>query len=127
MRKYQKCEFILLILDGACELFLIQTFLKNLDHPPWFSKFPNWNWDIFGEKNSPPSPPSFSDIVPTFFYFLVTPPPLAEIGEKVKIGRNTSLAAPGALAHRLQRRTACKIKMAARGPQNGWLGPTLGY
>ena len=38
---------------------------------------------------------------------------------------NTSLAAKGVLAYRLQRRTACnaappaKSKMAARGPQNG--------
>jgi len=41
---------------------------------------------------------------------------------------NTSLAAPGALAHRLQRRTACnaappaKFKMAVSGPQNGRRG-----
>ena len=41
---------------------------------------------------------------------------------------NTSLAAKGALAYRLQRRTACnaappaKSKMAARGPQNGGRG-----
>ena len=41
---------------------------------------------------------------------------------------NTSLAAKGALANRLQRRTACnaappaKSKMAARGPQNGRRG-----
>ena len=41
-----------------------------------------------------------------------------------KIIFNTSLAAKGALAHRLQRRTACnaappaKSKMAARVPQN---------
>ena len=30
IRKYQKSEFILLILDGVWGLFLIQTFLKNL-------------------------------------------------------------------------------------------------
>ena len=42
--------------------------------------------------------------------------------------KNTSLAAPGALAHRLQRRAACnatppaKSKMAARGRQNGRRG-----
>ena len=57
--------------------------------------------------------------------------------EKENNGGNTSLAAPGALAHRLQRRTACnaappaKSKMAFRGPQNGWRGlergVTLGY
>ena len=38
---------------------------------------------------------------------------------------NTSLAAKGPLAHRLQRRTAAppaKSKMAARGPQNGGRG-----
>ena len=41
---------------------------------------------------------------------------------------NTSLAAPGALAHRLRRRTACNValpaksKMAARGLQNGVRG-----
>ena len=48
---------------------------------------------------------------------------------------NTSLVAPGALAHRLQRRTTCKSnmqfnigfniaksKMAAKGPQNGRRG-----
>ena len=56
-------------------------------------------------------------------------------GEKRK--ENTSLAAPGALAHRLQRRNACnaappaKSKMAARGPQNGRWGlescPPLGF
>ena len=32
--------------------------------------------------------------------------------------KDTSLAAKGALAHRLQRRTACKIKMAAKGAKN---------
>ena len=31
------------------------------------------------------------------------------------INRNTSLAAPGALAHRLQRRTACKIQNGRQG------------
>ena len=39
--------------------------------------------------------------------------------------QNTSLAAQGALAHRLQRRNAtppAKTKMAARGPQNGRRG-----
>ena len=36
-----------------------------------------------------------------------------------KTNKNTSLAATGALAHRLQRRTPAKSKMAARGPQNG--------
>ena len=30
MKKFQKSEFILLILDGVWGLFLIQTFLKNL-------------------------------------------------------------------------------------------------
>ena len=35
---------------------------------------------------------------------------------------NTSLAAPGALAHRLQRRTACKIKNDRQGPPNGRRG-----
>ena len=29
---------------------------------------------------------------------------------------NTNLAAPGALAHRLQRRTACKIQNGRQGP-----------
>ena len=33
--------------------------------------------------------------------------------------KNTSLAANGALAHRIQRRTACKIQNGRRGPQNG--------
>ena len=32
---------------------------------------------------------------------------------------NTSLAAPGALTHRLQRRTACNAAPPASGPQNG--------
>ena len=32
---------------------------------------------------------------------------------------NTSLAVPGALAHRLQRRTACNAEPPASGPQNG--------
>ena len=42
--------------------------------------------------------------------------------------QNTSLAAKEALAHRLQRRTACnaappaKANMTARGPQNGGRG-----
>ena len=44
---------------------------------------------------------------------------------------NTSLSAPGALAHRLQHRTTWKIQNGARGPQNGRRGlkrgPTLGY
>ena len=34
---------------------------------------------------------------------------------KVEIQRNTSLAAKGALAHRLQRRTACKIQNGRQG------------
>ena len=48
--------------------------------------------------------------------------------EKWKLMMNTSLEVPGALAHRLQRHTACnaalpeKSKTAARGPQNGWRG-----
>ena len=36
--------------------------------------------------------------------------------------KNTSLAAKGALAYRLQRRTFAKSKMAARGPQNDQRG-----
>ena len=36
--------------------------------------------------------------------------------------KNTSLAAPGALAHRLQRRTACNAAPPAGGPQNGRRG-----
>ena len=44
---------------------------------------------------------------------------------------NTSLAAPGALAHRLQRRTAYKIQNGLQGPQNGQRGLerglTVGY
>ena len=32
--------------------------------------------------------------------------------------QNTSLAAPGALAHRLQRRNACKIQNGRQGPPN---------
>ena len=43
----------------------------------------------------------------------------------------TSLAAPGALSHRLQRRTACNAAQPASGPQNGGRGlergPILGY
>ena len=45
--------------------------------------------------------------------------------DTLKKKESTSLAAKGALAHRLQRRTACnatlpaKSNMAARGPQNG--------
>ena len=35
---------------------------------------------------------------------------------------NTSLAATGALAHRLQRRTACNAAPPARGTQNGRRG-----
>merc|ERR1712030_305998 len=36
--------------------------------------------------------------------------------EKKKRKENTSLAAPGALAHRLQRRTACTIQNGRQGP-----------
>ena len=36
--------------------------------------------------------------------------------------QNTSLAAKGALAHRLQRRTACTIKNSHQGAQNGRRG-----
>ena len=50
---------------------------------------------------------------------------------KLKTDGNTSLAAMGVLAHRLQHTTACKSEMDARGPQNGWLGlercSTLGF
>ena len=45
--------------------------------------------------------------------------PIFRKGENIQ---NASLAAPGALANRLQRHTAtppAKSKMAARGPQNG--------
>ena len=50
-----------------------------------------------------------------------------------KIIFNTSLAAKGALAHRLQRHTAynaappAKSKMAARVPQNGQQGLSPGF
>ena len=49
-----------------------------------------------------------------FFFFLRT--------LHVFFGGNASLAVLGALAHRLQRRTDCKTKMATRGPQNGRRG-----
>ena len=39
--------------------------------------------------------------------------------EERKKAKNTSLAAKGALANRLQRRTACKIQNGRQGPQNG--------
>ena len=45
--------------------------------------------------------------------------------------KNTSLAAPEAFAHCLQRRSTCKSQLAARGAQNGpqgldrWLGGCL--
>ena len=39
-----------------------------------------------------------------------------------KKNKNTSLAAPGALAHRLQRRTAFNAAPPASGPQNGRRG-----
>ena len=45
-------------------------------------------------------------------------------GETGKTGGNTSLAAPGALAYRLQRRTACFIQNSQQGPE---IGLTLGY
>ena len=38
------------------------------------------------------------------------------------LNNNTSLAAPGALAYRLQRRTACNAAPRASGPQNGRQG-----
>ena len=50
------------------------------------------------------------------------------IDYNMKVFKNTSLVAPGALAHCLQCRTACnttspaKSKMAARGPQKGRRG-----
>ena len=48
-----------------------------------------------------------------------------------KMSQNTSLAAQGALAHRLQRRTACNAAPPASGPQNGRRGLerglTLGF
>ena len=49
-------------------------------------------------------------------------------GVILETSKNTSLAAKGALAHRLQRHTACnptppsKFKMAAKGPQSGRRG-----
>ena len=43
---------------------------------------------------------------------------------KHETARNTSLAAPGALAHRLQRRTACFIQNGRQGPE---IGQTLSY
>ena len=50
---------------------------------------------------------------------------------KLKLKQNTSLAAPGALAHRLQRRTACNIQNGHQGAQNDRRGlervPILGY
>ena len=56
MNFIEKSKFILGILDGVWGLLLIQTFLKNWDAPPRFSKFPNWNWDFI------------------FFYFDPAPP-----------------------------------------------------
>ena len=41
---------------------------------------------------------------------------------QTKFLHNTSLAASGALAHRLQHRTACNAEPPASGPQNGQRG-----
>ena len=46
---------------------------------------------------------------------------------EIKITENTSLAAPGALANRLQLRTACNAAPPASGPQNGRRGLPLGF
>ena len=50
---------------------------------------------------------------------MFSPTPIAPLQESMC---NTSLAAPGALAHRLQRRTACNAAPPASGPQNGRWG-----
>ena len=47
-------------------------------------------------------------------------------GEK-KWGKTTRLAAKGALANRLQRRTTCKIQNGRQGPQNGRGVLSLGF
>ena len=49
--------------------------------------------------------------------FLYSPSPRI-----MKTDLNISLAAPGALAHRLQRRTDCNAAPRASGPQNGRRG-----
>ena len=66
-----------------------------------------------------------------FFCLLLSPRPHPIFVNNFDHNQNTSVAAPGALAHRLQRRTACKIQNGRQGPQNGRRGlergPTLGY
>ena len=42
MRKYQKSEFILFILDDVSGLLLIQIFLKNSQIEIWTFLFPVW-------------------------------------------------------------------------------------
>ena len=61
----------------------------------------------------------------------ITPITVILLSSELENLKNTSLAAPGALAHRLQRRTACNAAPRASGPQNGRRGlergPILGY
>ena len=55
---------------------MIQTFLRNRDPPPGFSKFPNWNWEFSSVFSNPPPlweffpnfPVFFSDASPYLYY-----------------------------------------------------------
>ena len=62
---------------------------------------------------------NYPEIQINWFPFHILPPSFGDGGFQNVKDRNTSLAAPGALAHHLQRRTAYKI-------QNGQQGLFLG-
>ena len=59
---------IKVILQNNCKIIEIGTFLKNWDPPPGCSKFPNWNWDFFEKKFTPPPP--LGNFSPNFSFFL---------------------------------------------------------
>ena len=65
-------------------------------------------------------------------FFDTSTPSMRKVDDGKKRKENTSLAAPGAHAHLLQRCTVCKIKMAARGVKllpdlHTWLHPLYTY
>ena len=63
MRKYQKSEFILLILDGVWGLFLIETFLKNSDPPLLCFQMSQIE-------------------IETFLFFFTPPPPIRTLSQR---------------------------------------------
>ena len=47
-------------------LYIIQTFLKNYDPPPWGFKNPEWKFGFFF---NPPPTPQIRDFPPNFYFF----------------------------------------------------------